>query len=153
MAYTGGEAAILTLLRAHASYDSDNTSQAKFDILNTGASKYYAILLQDPDWEAPIEWITPTVYTITWQTLIEVWQRYTAPSTTANALWGHIQEVIAQLQPKNKLGLDNVQHSAAEAVSKTMEMRDPDKPDGHPLWLKQGVSIRWVEQYDPVTFV
>jgi len=152
MAYNTGETAILTRIRLHASYDADNTSQAKWDLLNKGTSAYYAIL-RPGDGDAPLEWITYTVYTVTWETVIEVWQRYTEPNTTAVALWGHVQEIIAQTAPQNKLGLTSVQNAGPVAVRAPVEMRNPKKNRGSPLWLKQEVSLEWIEQSNPITYV
>lgn len=148
MTYSAGEAAILTRVKVHASYDADNTSRADWGILNDGGSAYFAIVR--PGEAAEIEFISPTVYVIPWNTVIEVWQKYTNEQDTEPALVGHVNEIIGQMQASQRLGLSYVQSSQVSSIAPPMEMWTKD---GGVQWLKQEVGIRWREESDPVTYV
>jgi hypothetical protein len=150
MTYATGQTAIYNRIIAHASFDANNTSESDWGILNTGNAAYYAILKPSPD-PAPIEWITFTIYMIHWTTIVEVWQRYVDETTTQAALYGHTGQIIAQMQPYNRLTGNTIAH--AEAVSVGTPTEEWKSGAKGPAWLKQEINIQWHEQSTPQTYV
>jgi hypothetical protein len=146
MAYADGEAAILTRIRAHANYDSGNTSRSDWKILDSGKSSFYAVV--KPSMEpAPLEYITPIVYVVHWVTTIEVWQKYTDETITQNNLYGHVNEIMAQVQAQKTLGRSSYGVQQAEIVAINAPQTAWTK-DGVPAYLVQEITVRWHEQND-----
>ena len=148
MAYTDGEGAILTRIRAHSDFSTSNTDANDWKILDSGNSAFYAILKPNEE-PNDVEYYAFGSYVIRWQTVVEIWQRYKDDGTTAASLFGNVQKIIAQMQPYKTLGLANVQN--AEVVSVTAPSFRWDQ-DGGPAWMVQEVNIEWHEQSE-ITFV
>lgn len=142
MAYITGENLIVTVIKAHANFDANNVAQAKWTFLNKGKSDHHAILKSGGT--VPV-FITPTIYQREQRTIIEVWQRYKNDGTTATNLYGHVENVITQIQDNEKLGdtAGIVQNSSVEEIGPVMEMW---MSGGGPAWLKQEVTVLWHEQ-------
>jgi len=148
MSYTAGENNILARIRAHADYSAANTDANDWDLLDSGHDDNYAILRPGPD-NNEIEFISPTVYVVTWVTTIECWRRYLDDGTTAAALFGDVNKIIAQMQPYKDLGLSYVE--VARIVSITTPSFRWNK-DGGPAWMVQEANLAWLEEVE-VTYV
>lgn len=151
MSYSTGETAILTRLRAHSDFDSNNTDANNWQILSNGKNKYYAIL-KPSDQDHAVEFITPTIYTVTWGTVIEVWQIYENATDTPDELWATVNKVLGQIQAYKTLG-DATTYLNAEIISFGPVTEVMEAGSEAPRWLKQEVNVEWVEKSDSLTYV
>ena len=151
MGYSDGEALILTAIRAHANFDSNNTRRANWKILDSGNKAYYAIIKPSED-PAAVEFITPTVYVTAWHTVVEVWYRYEDDATTQTNLYSKVNDIIGQMQTYKDLNTSSDDIQNAEVVGITPPMEQYGKKRNSLDWLKQEVIIEWLEQSDPVTY-
>jgi len=148
MAYTDGESAILTRIRAHADFSTANTDTNDWKLLDSGNSAFYAILKPSED-PAELEFFALSAYVIHWRTVVEVWQRYKDDGTTAASLFGNVQKIIAQMQTYKTLGRTDVQDSRVTSI--TVPSFRWDK-DGGPAWIVQEVMIEWLQEVNVTSF-
>jgi hypothetical protein len=142
VSYTAGETAIATRLKALGYFDTDNTDQNNWGKLDNGKNIYYAIA-RPGDEPAEIQFISPTVYTITWKTVIEVWYRYVDDGTTATSLFNIVNTVIPIINTTKNLGISAFQIVKATSVSTPYFRWDKD---GGPAWLVQDVNVQFIEE-------
>lgn len=146
MSYKLGEAAILAKVQTCTGFDSTNTSQAKWRLLNSGRSDNYAILRPG---EFSLEWLTPAMYQANWQTVIEVWQRYKDDGTTQEYLYDLVENLLVGLQVWPNMGLPNSVHDSSISGGDTPEEMWTAGGNG-PAWLRWNVTVSWSEQ-DEIT--
>jgi len=145
MAYSTGEAAILTLIRALSAYDSGNSARQDWKPLNSGKSAYYAILRPGP-WSN--EQIALTAFSRTWTTVIEVFRRY-IDDTKPTLLQDDVTTIIEQLEKYPTLnGASGVQTAMINGGD---DMQEVQYAENGPLWAKWEVNCVWIEEKN-VTF-
>lgn len=139
MAYSTGEAAILTLIRTLADYDADNTSRADWRILGQGASNKY-IVLRPGAWEG--SQLAITTRARTWSTVVECWLRY-VDNTKPLSLQTEVETVMALLERYPTL------NGASGVVRATVtggdDMQEVKREDGS-LWAKWSFTVQWIEE-------
>ncbi len=146
MGYKAGEDAILAKLRTCAGFNAGNTRQANWKILSSGASDHYGILRPGA---FMLEWLTPAMYQVSWNTVIEVWQRYEDDATTQENLYGYVANLLAGLQIWPNMGLPTtVTDSTISGAEMPQEMWNAGA--NGPAWLKWEVVVSWKEQ-DEIT--
>ena len=142
MSYSDGEALILTCVKNATNFSASNTSRGKWGILNTGKAACYAILRPGPFRQS----IGTVTSIITWNTLIEVWQRYLDDGTTLTDLEANVGNLIAKLNTYPRAGdtagvvIDMTVRSGAEV--------EPMREEGSegPAWLRQILTVEWQEE-------
>jgi hypothetical protein len=142
MSYSAGESAILTRIRAHADYDASNTAANAWNLLDSGADDNYVILKPSTE-PAPVAFISPLTYVVSWTTVAECWRQYLDDGTTSTALFGDVNKIIGQIQADKSLSLSYVQ------VSRIISVSAPAfrwAKDGGPAWLVQELAIQWLEE-------
>ena len=143
MSYATGEALLLTRVQACTNFSSTNAVSAKWDVLNSGKSAFYAILRAG---KSTLAWTTLAQYIITWRCVVEVWQHYEDDGTTAASLYGHVGNLLGVLTyPHLGGGMDD---STIEEIGECEEMWTKG---GGPAWLRQTITVAWQEETN-VTF-
>lgn len=145
MTYSSGEALILTRVRACTGFGATNTDRSDWKLLNSGISDHYAILRP---MAGAIDWRTLGQYTVTWGTIIEVWQRYTDETTTQSNLFAYVANLFTGLMSYPHMG-GAITDSTIRTVGEPQEMWR--EREGGPFWLRQEVLIEWYEEVT-VTF-
>jgi len=143
MSYSTGEALIVTKTATATGFTSSNVTRGKWGILNGGASDHYAIVKPGA---FAINQESITNLARMYRTVVQVWQRYKDDGTSLTTLEGHVENVIAALQPWRKLGdtggtIRDAYVSGGGEV--TEEWRT--NADG-PSWLKQELFVDWIEE-------
>jgi hypothetical protein len=141
MAYTDGEALVLTQLRAVPGFSLDNTARGKWGMLNSGKSDHYGII-------KPGKFKTTDrsqIGTI-WQTVISIYQRYTDDGVSLLALEANISAVLLRFRQYRKLAdtTGTINDSAPISGSEVTEIWT--KGGNGPSWLRQDVIIEWSEE-------
>lgn len=142
MSYSNGEALILTCVRNATNFSASNTSRGKWGILNTGKSACYAVLRPGPFRQS----IGTVTSIITWNTLVEIWQRYADDGTSMTDLETNVGNLIAKLNTYPRAGdtaevvIDMTVRSGAEV--------EPMREEGSegPAWLRQILTVEWQEE-------
>ena len=140
MGYNDGEALVLTRVRACTGFDTSNTSRGDWKLLNSGRDDHYAILRPGA---MSLEFISVGQYTITWQTLIEVWQRYTDEIESKSNLCTHVVNLFSTLA---------YPHLGSASIVQDAMIVNGDEPqvmvgkDGGPSWLRWTLQLRWTEE-------
>lgn len=148
MSYAAGEALVLAQVQACASFSSTNTSRANWKVLNKGKASTYAILRPGAFQR---EFIANTTVQTTWQTIVEVWERYVDDQTTMTTLQAKYQEIVDRIDAYRKLGngagviQDAVVRSGGEP-----EAMWRNRGDGA-SWLRQQLVVEWKEE-QTITF-
>lgn len=148
MNYPLGEELVLRQVQAVAGFGPHNTSRGKWGVLNTGAAPVYAIL-------HPGEWtmafISANVAEFTWQTIVQVWQRYSADGVAMADLQANVDLVLLRLLAYRKLGdtTDRVNDSNPRRGGEALEMWTAG--GNGPAWLRQDIVVEWKE-HRAVTF-
>ena len=139
MAYSTGEAAILTLIRALSGYDAGNTARQDWKPLNRGKAAYYAILRPDA-WTS--ERISPTGYHDFYTTVIEVWRRY-ADDTRPALLQDNVNDIVVQLRKYPTFnGASGVQDSNITGGPAMVEV----ELNSGSLWARWDINCEWTEE-------
>ncbi len=150
--YSAGEALVLTQLQAITGnpdpWTSSNTSRANWKILNGGKSDHYGILVQG---EAAINPGGFSTFQTQWQTIIQVWQRYTIDSTTQTNLQALVAAIVTRFEQYRKL-----QDTGGTILdSKPVRIGKPEemwaRGGNGPSWLKLDIVIQWTEE-ETVTY-
>jgi hypothetical protein len=142
MSYSAGVTLIMTKIQAGSSFDTTNTSDQNWLLLNSGKSNHYAILRPG----APVmEWISPTVYKAMWITVVELWQLYTDEINTKTALYALIAELLTSIMPHPRLG-DTTGAILDSSVKGGKEPEQRWAASGGPTWLVWEVNIEWQEE-------
>jgi hypothetical protein len=140
--YSDGEALILTCVRNATNFNASNTSRGKWGILNTGKAACYAILRPGPFRQS----IGTVTSIITWNTLIEVWQRYADDGTSMLDLETNVENIIAKLNTYPRAG-DTVGGVIDMTVRSGNEFESMKEEGSEgPAWLRQILTVEWMEQ-------
>lgn len=140
MSYATGEAAILTIIRAHANYDSDNTSRQDWKPLDSGKAAYYAILRPGAGENAQL---SPTSFLRQWVTVVEVWQRY-IDDTKPASLQARFDELVRQIEQYPTL--DGASGVIDASVTGWGDMEEVQRTNGA-LWARWSFNVQWREEY------
>lgn len=141
MAYTDGEALILTRVIACSNFDANNTSRGEWAILNQGKSSHYAILRRAGSSK---QWLSDCVCVNTHLTHIQVWQRWKDDGASQISLYGYVSEIETEIDKYPYLG-----NSATVLDSRIVESREPEEMwnrSGGPAWVRQIIVVEWKEQ-------
>lgn len=142
MTYSTGEALLLTAIQALSSFDTNNSSRGNWKILDKGHNSKYVILRPGA---FAVEWFAYTSYTVTYRTIIEVWQRYTDETTTHTNLYAAVGEIITGLMPEHLI-------NDTTGVIQDMQVIEGGEPEemwtsgGGPAWLRWNITVQWVEE-------
>ena len=147
MSYSAGEALILTQLQAVSSFSSTNTSRGKWGLLNTGKSDHYGII-KPGAFER--EQGAMSMNQTTWQTIIQIWQRYKDDGDSMTNLETHIWNILARFDQYRKAA-DTTGTIVDVFANRGGEMQEMWNKDGGLSWLKQEITITWLEQ-DNITY-
>ena len=141
MSYSAGEALILTQVQATTGFASTNTSRGKWGLLNKGVSDHYAIIKPG---EFTREQIAMSANEAKYKTVIQVWQRYKDDGDSMTNLETHVANIIAKLDQYRKVA-DTTGTIVDSFVSGGGEMQEMWNKDGGLSWLKQDVTVTWLE--------
>jgi hypothetical protein len=143
MTYAVGEAAILTIIRAHADYNANNSSRQDWKLLDSGKASHYAILRPGP-WLN--ERFTLANYRRQWTTVVEVWQRY-IDDTKPGALVDHVDDLVRHVESYG--ALDGAAGVLDANVAGGGEMEEIQRTNGA-LWARWSFNVVWQEDYEVV---
>ena len=99
--YGDVEALWLARIRAISGYDADNTSRGDWGILNHGAAARYVILKPGDHTREMVSFSTRLE---TWQTVIEVWQRYKDDGQSLTDLETAVNTILDSVDQYPRLG-------------------------------------------------
>lgn len=149
--YSEGEALALTVLRTVTGFtnvtDKINTSRGKWGILNSGASDHYGILRPGTFTRRQS---AMSANTTTFQTIIEVWQRYVDDGDSMTNLEAYVKAVMNIFDQKRKLG-DATNTILESFITDGREMTQQWNKDGALVWLKQELILEW-QEFEEVTY-
>jgi len=146
MSYATGEAAILALIQTCSGFDTTNTSQSKWKMLNSGRASGYVILRPG---KFTVKALSMGIKEYTWVTMIQVWERYKNDGTAVASLISDIAAITATLEANRFLGLGSsvILRSRILEGSDILEMWT--KGSG-PQWLRQDITLEWAEEVAPI---
>lgn len=145
--YPDGEALILTQLQNVSGFSSTNTSRGDWVILNSGKSAFYGIL-KPGIFSRSQGAISMNISTF--NTIIQVWQRYKDDGTTLTDLENHVENIINRFDAYRKVN-DTTGTIVDAFVSEGREVEEMWTKDGGLSWLKQDVIVQW-QEHDNVTY-
>lgn len=145
MSYDTVEGLWLTRLRAMSAFNGDNTARGKWGILNKGRSNQYAILKPGAHSR---EWIAFQAQETTWQTIIQLWQRYAEDGTSIVNLQNLVDDVLAELDTYPNLG-DTGNTVVEGRIVEVREVRET--PADAPSWLYVELVGQAIE-HEGITF-
>lgn len=148
MSYPAGEALILTALRAHANYSSDNTSRADWKVLNSGRAAFYVVIRMGETENAPLGFSSALT---SWTTQLMIYQRYIDDGTTAENLQARVQEILEHMEKYNTLD-DTTGTVVDSQVSTIGAMEKIQMVERGPLYARSIMNIDWREQRN-ITFI
>ena len=141
MTYVNGETLILTVLQGVTGFSASNTSRGKWGILNSGRDNNYGIV-KPGTFER--EQSAMSANDTTYQTIIQIWQRYKDDGTTLIDLEVLADRVIARFDVRRK-GLDASGLIADMFISSGREVEEMWNKNGGLSWLKQDLIVTWLE--------
>lgn len=144
MSYAQGEALILTQIQATANFDSNNTSQKNWKILNRGKARSYCILRAGAFSVAFFG--MGGARETTYNTIAEVWTRYKDETSTNAALEARVEEIRARIDAYRLLqdSTSKVRDAVVRSGGEPLEMWT--RGGNGPSWLKQELIIEWIEE-------
>lgn len=145
--YPEGEALILTQLQNVSGYTSANTSRGKWGILNKGTSKTYAIVKPGA---FNREQGAMAMNISTFNTVIQVWQRYKDDGDTLTDLESNVKAIITRFDLYRKAG-DTTGTIVDVFIPEGREVEEMWTKDGGLNWLKQDLIAQW-QEHDNVTY-
>lgn len=140
MSYEAGEALWLARLRGMSQFDASNTSRGKWGIRNTGKSAHYGILKPGAHTREMMGFNRRLNH---YQTIIQLWQKYTEDGASAIDLEELTSATIAYIDTWPRLG------DTANAVqgAKIIEIREMQQiPVDAPAWLFVELVGAWDEE-------
>jgi hypothetical protein len=143
MSYSAGETLLLTVVKTCTGFSANNSTQGNYKVLNSGKDDNYAVLHIG---NSSFEFETFKQYQARWNTIVEVWQRYTDDGTTLTNLYTHIQNLMTGIQAAIILGDTTGTVINANAI----ELGDIEEMwarGGGPGWLRVKMKIQWTEEY------
>ena len=145
--YAAGEALVLTQLQAVTGFSSINTSRGKWGILNSGQAAFYAIIKPGAFTR---EQAAMSANIATYQTIIQVWQRYKDDGDTLTDLEANVDLIIARFDQYRKLA-DTTSTLLDAILTNGGQVEEMWNQSGGLSWLKQDLIITWLD-YDSVTY-
>lgn len=144
--YPEGETLALAVLRTVTGFTgststTENTSRGKWGILNSGNSDHYGILKPGTFKRGQS---AMSANTTTFQTVIEVWQRYVDDGSSLTNLEGYVKAIINVFDQKRKLG-DSTGTIMESFITDGREVTQQWNKDGALVWLKQDLILEWQE--------
>lgn len=151
--YPAGEALVQSTLVAIAGSvwasagSKPNVSRGNFLLLNTGNSDHYAIIFPG---DGNNQFIAASASERTWQTVIQVWQRYMDDGTSLTNMEALTDAIITQFDKYRKLtdSSGTIVDSNCKTIGKPEEMWN--QAGNGPFWLRQMITIEWKEQLNVV---
>ena len=147
MTYIAGEALVLIQLQAVAGFNDKNTSRGKWGILNSGLNDHYGIVKPGAFTR---EQAAMSANITTYQTIIQVWQRYKDDGETLTDLESNVDLIIARFDQYRKLA-DTTNTLLDATLTNGGQVEEMWNQAGGLSWLKQELIITWLE-YDQVTY-
>lgn len=147
MAYPDGEALILTKLQSVTGFASTNTSRGKWDLLNSGISDHYGIM-KPGEFDRMQGAMAMNISTF--QTVIQVWQRYKDDGDSLTNLETHIKNIITYFDQWRKVA-DTTGTIVDAFIARGSEVTEQWNKDGGLSWLKQDLILIW-QEHDVVTY-
>jgi hypothetical protein len=148
MGYTDGEALLLTRVRAVTGYfSSNNAKRGDWKILNTGKDDLYAIIKQGAG--SVEEMVTFGINGVTWQSVIQVWQKYRDANSYTNLLTA-VDALKDSLVTYPKIG-DSTSTIRDAVITSYSDVQEMWTAQGGLEWLRQDVYFQWTEETN-VTF-
>ncbi len=148
MTYVNGETLILTVLQGVTGFSSANTSRGKWGILNSGRDNNYGII-KPGSFEREQSAISANM--TTYQTIIQVWNRYKDDGTTLTDLEALVDSIIARFDARRK-GLDTSGTIIDMFIASGREVEEMWNKSGGLSWLKQDLVVTWMEE-STITYV
>lgn len=145
--YPEGEALILTQLQAVSGFSSANTSRGKWGILNKGTSNVYGIIKPGA---FNREQGAMSMNISTFNTVIQVWQRYKDDGDTLTTLEANVKAILNRFDQYRKLA-DTTGKIVDAFIGDGREVEEMWTKDGGLSWLKQELIVRW-QEHDEVTY-
>lgn len=143
--YGDVEALWLTRIRAISGYDGTNTSRGDFKILNSGKSNQYVVIMPGAHSRQMISLSTRLE---TWQTVMEVYERYKDDGTTLTALETQVNTIVDAIDQYRILGDTGGTVRKGEIVEIREVVRFP--PNG-PEWLIAAI-VGQTDEEKSITF-
>jgi hypothetical protein len=143
--YDDGEALILGLVQGLTNYNTTNTTQGDWRVLDQGQDVRFAILKPGP--HSSLDHTMDRVLDI-YRTTIEVWAVFKVEESDAQNLInleGYVNEIVDGLRPYNRLG-DSGQTILKAMVAEVDEVEEHFNDQGGLEWLKQEVHVEWQEE-------
>ena len=147
MSYAAGETLALTVLQSVTGFASTNTSRGKWGILNSGASDHYGIL-KPGAFERTQGAMSMNISTF--QTIVQVWQRYKDDGDTLTSLEAHVDNILAAFDAKRKIG-DTTGTIVDAFMGEGREVTERWAKDGALAWLSQDLVLTW-QEHNNVTY-
>lgn len=155
MSYSAGEALVLSTLRLHANYDTDNTSRGDWEILSSGRNSYYVILRPGP-FTISTQGISGVgsgsgnTREAMWLTQLMIYQLYGAEQATnaSTNLQDRADEIIAHLDKYRRMG-DATNTIPKARITSGSEIELVNQQGS--LWARWIVNVEWKEER-PVTY-
>jgi len=145
MSYQAGEALWLARLRDMSQFDGNNSGRGNWKLLNTGKASQYAILKPG---EHTREMMSITTRLNHYQTIIQLWQKYTEDGQSLIDLETLTSAVIAYIDTWPRL--TDTTNSIQGAKINTIRELQQVPPDG-PVWILAELVGEWDEEQS-VTF-
>lgn len=147
MTYPATEALVLTQLQAVTGFSSTNTSRGKWGILNSGMSDHYGIIKPGAFTR---EQAAMSANEGTYQTIIQVWQRYKDDGDSLTDLETNVDNIIRRFDQYRKLA-DTTNSVLDATITNGGQVEEMWNKDGGLSWLKQDLVVTWLE-YDLVSY-
>lgn len=138
MNYYDGETLILERIRSLSNFGVDNSAQSNWRILATGASDHYAILRPR---SFTIEGLTLASFLVIYETIIEIWQKYTSASEAVTELSYNVYKLFELLAYPNLGQSANILNGVIVSGEEP-ETMSPVNSSGVD-WLRQRVLLVW----------
>ena len=140
--YPEVEALVLTKLRRVTGFTgttstTENTSRGKWGLLNSGNADHYGII-KPGEFERSQGAMSMNISR--YQTIIQVWMRYTDDGTTLTSLETHVKNIIAYFDQWRKLG-DSTGTVIESFIGNGGEVTEQWNKDGGLSWLKQDLVL------------
>ena len=141
MTYATGQSLILTRVQACDVFDTTNTSECDWKVLNSGKSNTYAILRPGA---FKREWLSATMYRMNYTTVIEVWQRYTVEGTSYTNLYTGVNALMA-MESYHRMG-DTTNAIEDFTIEGSDDPEEMWTKQGGVMWLRWKMRVRWYEE-------
>jgi len=138
--YKDGEALWLTRIQAIDGFTSANTSRGKWGILNSGENSTY-VILKPGAWAR--EMIGLSQRLDTYQTVIQVWQRYIDDGASMTTLEGTVDTILTALDEYRLIGDTGNTIQDAQIVEVREMVQTPAEA---PAWIYTELIGEWREE-------